>query len=180
MNRFHVSLALACLCFFMAGCSPSLPQLEFDPKQGIELTADAIVVNGTRFEEQPTVDDLREIFGDEDRVEELANDIYVWDSIGVYVYVDTATTEVDDISISYVKTDYQFTPQSSYQNNIKVGDFVIGASINMRVMDAAGFDVDHDFQQCDKDIGPFSVYIDYENGLSGPTSISLAIEPDTE
>jgi len=160
----------------LTGCEPR-PPLPFDPAQGIDFTADGLSINGKTFQTAPSIDELREVIGKEDRMLNLANDIYVWDELGLYAYVDPGETRVDDISIAFGRQDYDFSPKKPYPHTVRVAGCVIGSTSHMRDLTACGFQASDLLpDSCDRAVGSAHVYVEHVEGGKGVLDVSLGIE----
>ena len=178
----NLAFLMGVLCL-MGGCccpsgpAPQGPTLAFNPANGIEFSQTALIINGRSFSQSPTIEELKEVLGPEDRIHELANNIYVWNDLGIYAYVRAGEQDVHDISVAFADQDYEFIPDKKYQHALKVSGCVIDRTTNKQFLLNNGFQEEEWFpDSCNIEIGANTVYVEHGEGGEGVIDVSFAIE----
>ena len=94
---------VALICATITGCSPvdDVAPKKVNLTHRFELNSCDIRYNGKPLELGASVDDWQRELGPYDRKVPLANDLYVWDDIGITLYVEPNKTEVKQLAIIF-------------------------------------------------------------------------------
>jgi hypothetical protein len=94
------------------------------PKPGtyanIHVSETMVEINGVSLSSGPTLEDLEQILGKADRVLNLANNLHVYDRLGVVLYVPKGTNSVIDVSAFFAREDFAFMPQNLFSGEYLV------------------------------------------------------------
>lgn len=127
--------------FFATLLPPSPPPVAAaDPKSTtLVVSEDEISIAGKTFALGPSVADLEKLWGKPDRVENLANDIRLWDSLGIRSYSEPGSTMIDSLSFTLQKQDMKLAAKNTFTGRIELPKGVITANTKAADLKALGF-----------------------------------------
>lgn len=106
----------------------------------VKVSDDDILIDGDTFDYGPQVRDLETLWGKPDRFEKLANDIRIWDVIGVRSYSQSGDPFVDSLSFTMKKQDFKLAAKSVFQGKIELPKGAITNQTTSADLKALGFE----------------------------------------
>jgi hypothetical protein len=104
--------------------APRDPASQEKPRPGsvanLHVTDTMVELNGVSLSSTPTIDDLEAILGKADRVLNLANNLHIYDRLGVVLYVPPDSEHVIDISVFFAREDFAFMPKELFSGEYTV------------------------------------------------------------
>ena len=92
--------------------------------QIVNIGHDKILINGIQFDSTSLINDYIKVLGQPSRVVNLANNIYVFDSLGIYIYENYKDgNRIIELSFDFKKNrDYDFSPRRRFSSKIFLAD----------------------------------------------------------
>ena len=103
------SLIILFSLVFLILLSPSYGKVHY---VAIEVREGNLFIEGQLINKQTPLEKYKEILGEPSRREIKANIIYTYDKLGLMIYQDPNTKNIDSLAIQLVKKDYSFSPKS--------------------------------------------------------------------
>jgi len=142
----------------------------------VDASGEKFSINGTQFLPRPSVDDLVELWGPPDRLEKLANDIRIWDELGVRAYSNRGGFSVDSLAFTMRKQDRKLAAKSAFAGTIRVPEGALTNQSTLADLERLGFTPNpalSKFQDLDLPMISFLAEIDEE---AGGTLVSLSLK----
>lgn len=96
-------------------------------------------INGVEFLLAPSLKDVIELLGPPDRIKKLANDIRIWDDLGIVAYSAPGTTEIDSLTFTMTKQDQELTAKRVFSGQINLPMGPINRNSKMEDLKKLGF-----------------------------------------
>lgn len=90
-------------------------------------------LNGMTLNNQKTPDDFIQLLGKPDRISSLANTIWTYDDLGLYLYFNPQEQFIQ-VSIQYEHTDYDFSPKHTFTGKLKIHRRVIHPQVPLKAL----------------------------------------------
>lgn len=92
--------------------------------QKFELSNDKVYINGVAFDSTNLIEDYIKVLGQPSRVKHLANNIYVFDTLGLYIYESyKQKNRILELSFDLVnKGPFDFSPSEIFKGEIQLSD----------------------------------------------------------
>jgi hypothetical protein len=91
----------------------------------VEIRNDGVFIEGRHVSQHTPLSGYEAILGKSDRVTRLENTIYTYDQLGMILYQRPGEKAVSSISLDLVRSDYKFSPKSSFKGVLIVTDHVL-------------------------------------------------------
>jgi len=99
------------LLFLMITC------LSYGQKVEIDST-DTLIFNNKKVSLDLTKDELKEVFGNPDRVTLKHNIIWTYDELGFMIYIEPQTLKILNITITFKKETLDFSPKEKFKGTL--------------------------------------------------------------
>lgn len=120
-KKTNLFLLLFLICSGFQSCAQSR-EVEINPQHRFEFNECEMLYNGQPFKLGDSVDEFVELFGPYSRMVELAHDVYVWDSLGVSVYVPYEEENIIEMNIifDFQREPYRFPDDEEFDGERKL------------------------------------------------------------
>ena len=106
----------------------------------ITISEDGLAIGEKTFLLGPSVSDLTTAWGTPSRVEKLANDVRIWDDLGVRSYSENGRTTVDSHSFNFKKQDMKLAAKSPFTGKLILSKDTISAATTTEDLQKLGFE----------------------------------------
>jgi hypothetical protein len=118
MKKTLLSVSLFALFFIAAG-------------QKVEINNSGFFIKGTKITKGSTMADIETLLGKADKISPLANIIWTYDSLGIYIYFGSKDSVLKHISFDLVKHDLKFSPATAFKGFILVHKNVVNKASSL-------------------------------------------------
>jgi hypothetical protein len=96
----------------------------------IDINESGYFINNQKIEYPMTENNLRTVFGKQDRNFDGINIIYTYDKLGVRSYKSHETNFINSLYIDFIKGSYKFSPKRIFEGEVKINGFTVTKHLN--------------------------------------------------
>ena len=90
------------------------------PAQKIEVNEKGLFINKQKITKQTTMAVIDSLIGKPDRVSLLANTIWTYDNLGLFIYFANQDSFIKHVSFDLLKRDLQFSPAKPFKGSLVI------------------------------------------------------------
>jgi hypothetical protein len=172
LKAFITCATLVFLFACLSGCG--------DGNQGkpvdVVFTQSSVTVNGKEFKGAIKLSELEEALGPSERKFEKANDIYVWDSYGIYAYTRTGKKVLSELAVDFVAGEFDFSPKMTFAGKVSIEGNSFSKRTAQKHFLEGGFKAGASAKQCVLDMGRRKIFVEHDESAKVIQSISFALK----
>jgi|GEM_PF-2004705 len=143
------------------------------------IKGNILYLNGNKIASPWTLREVMSIMGRYDRVSNLLNNIYTYDSRGVLIYEAPGSAMVTEINVSFIVDKYDFSARAGFTGAFSINNFRYtgNTSIDEVKKNFAAYKIEEGFGNSYRvSLGRIYVYFNYDPAAGNLTCVSFGQE----
>lgn len=144
----------------------------------VTLDEEGSSINDVGFLLTPSVNAVVQLWGNPDRVKNLANDIRIWDSLGIRAYSAPGTTFVDSLTFTMQKQESELSAREIFTGQVNLEEGSITQKSTVNDLKKLGFEAVENlpkFYRFESLVASILAEIDPANGALVTLSVEFSI-----
>jgi hypothetical protein len=142
------------------------------PSAIIELKENGVEIEGHYVEFPCEAGEFEKVLGQPNRILSKANNIMVWDDLGVFIYERPHSGLIVQFSVAHGPRDFDFYPQTLYAGSVVFDSSVITSETGSSYLKQQGFEESWAWQM---PFGAGTIYIDIDEDTDTVSETSFTI-----